>query len=236
MAYSNQSTGSFNQWFHRDLDMGIIKELKGLENSNGIYASWNHNNPTVYDPNNTKAFYAGNYWYNFYTWFDLVKPVSQNDRLYGDLNLTYKFNNNISIKGTYRKQQNTTWFEERYSSDLLASGTQTFGNCPECKGFYATGESFSNRENVEFLANYTKKFNDFNVNFNVGTDFFRWLLKGNSLNTVNGFKCSEPVHHSRIQKMTPNVFNDRVEEKYRAVYAIGSFGYKNFLFADFTLT
>ncbi len=28
-GYSNQSTGSFNQWFHRDLDMGIMKELRG---------------------------------------------------------------------------------------------------------------------------------------------------------------------------------------------------------------
>ena len=117
-AYSNQSTGSFNQWFHRDLDMGIVKELKDLRTADGIYASWNHNNPTVYDPNSTKAFYAGNYWYNFYTWFDLVKPVSQNDRLYGDLNLTYKFNNDLKIKATYRKQQNTTWFEEKFSSDL----------------------------------------------------------------------------------------------------------------------
>jgi TonB-linked SusC/RagA family outer membrane protein len=233
-GYSNQSTGSFNQWFHRDLDMGIIKELKDLRTPTGIYASWNHNNPTVYDPNNIKAFYAGNYWYNFYTWFDLVKPVSQNDRLYGDLNLTYKFNSNISVKATYRKQQNTTWFEERYSSDLLESGTQTTGNCPECKGFYSTGSSFSNRENLEFLANYNKKFNDFNVNFNVGSDFFRWLLKGNSANTANGFKVPN-LYTVANSKDDPQVFNDRVEEKYRAVYAIGSFGYKNFLFADFTL-
>jgi len=35
-GYSNQSTGSFNQWFHRDLDMGIMKELKDLRTSDGI--------------------------------------------------------------------------------------------------------------------------------------------------------------------------------------------------------
>src|SRR6185436_9522462 len=27
-GYANQSSGSFTQWFHRDLDMNILKELK----------------------------------------------------------------------------------------------------------------------------------------------------------------------------------------------------------------
>jgi hypothetical protein len=29
-GYSNQTTGSFNQWFHRNLDMDIMKELRGM--------------------------------------------------------------------------------------------------------------------------------------------------------------------------------------------------------------
>ena len=33
--YANQSTGSFSSWFHRDLDMGIIKELRGLRAPGG---------------------------------------------------------------------------------------------------------------------------------------------------------------------------------------------------------
>lgn len=69
--YSNQSSGSFNQWFHRDIDMGIMKELRGLQTADGIYASWNHKNPGDYSASNPRAFYAGNYWYNFYTYYDL---------------------------------------------------------------------------------------------------------------------------------------------------------------------
>jgi len=233
-GYSNQSTGSFNQWFHRDMDMSILKELKDLRTPEGIWASWNHNNPTVYDPSNPRSFYAGNYWYNFYTWFDLVKPVSQTDRLYGDLSLTYKFNNDLRVRATYRKNQNTTWFETKYSSDLAVSGTQTTGNCPECKGYYGTGESYSNRDNLEFLATYTKKINDFNLNVNVGSDFFRALGKSNTANTNNGLNVPNLFTISN-SKDNPTVGNGRVEEKYRAVYGIGSVGYKNFLFADFTL-
>jgi len=233
-GYSNQSTGSFNQWFHRDLDMSILKELKGLRTPDGIWASWNHNNPSSYDPTNTRNFYAGNYWYNFYTWFDLVKPVGQTDRLYGNVNLSYKITNDIKVAATYRKQQNTTWFETKYSSDLAVSGTQTTGNCGECKGFYGTGESYSNRENIELVGTYSKKFRDFSLNFNLGSDFFRGLAKSNSASTVNGLNVPNlfTISNSKDQ---PAVGNGRTEEKYRAVYGVGSFGYKNFAFIDFTL-
>src|SRR5690606_31361843 len=40
--YSNQTTGSFNQWFHRNLDNDKLRELRGLRTPEGVYASWNH--------------------------------------------------------------------------------------------------------------------------------------------------------------------------------------------------
>ncbi|MGN6166383.1 MAG: carboxypeptidase-like regulatory domain-containing protein, partial [Flavisolibacter sp.] len=101
-AYSNQSTGSFNQWFHRDLDMDILRELKDLKTPQGIYASWNHLNPTSYNASNPRSFYAGNYWYNFFTWLDLAQSLNQRDRLYGDLSLTYNITKDLKLRGTYR--------------------------------------------------------------------------------------------------------------------------------------
>jgi TonB-linked SusC/RagA family outer membrane protein len=233
-GYSNQSTGSFNQWFHRDLDMNIMKELKGLRTPQGIWASWNHNNPTTYDANNTRSFYAGNYWYNFFTWFDLVKIYGQNDRLYGDVSLTYKVNNDLRFKFSYRKQQNTTFGETKFSSDLNESGTQTTGNCGECKGYYGTGNTFSNRENFELNGSYTKKIKDFQFGINAGMDIFRWVSKTNGANTVNGLNVPNYFALSN-SKDQPSVGNGRTEEKYNAIYAAGNVGYKNFLFADVTL-
>jgi hypothetical protein len=69
-------------------------------------ASWNQNNPTVYDPTNTKGFYAGNYWYNFYKWFDLVNIANRDDRLFGDISLSYPIIDGLNIKATCRRQQN----------------------------------------------------------------------------------------------------------------------------------
>ena len=75
--YSNSTSGSFNQWFHRDLDMGIVKELKDLKTATGVQASWNHQNPNTYNAAKPTDFYGAYYWVNPYTWFDLVKNTSQ---------------------------------------------------------------------------------------------------------------------------------------------------------------
>jgi hypothetical protein len=232
--YSNQSTGSFNQWFHRDLDMDIMRELKGLRTPSGIYASWNHANPNAYAADNERGFYAGNYWYNFFTWFDLANTINSRDRLFGDVNLTYKINNDLRLRATYRKQQTTTWFEERFSSELANSGLQTTGNEPRARGYYATSQSFSNRQNLEFLASYSKKFGDFQVNLNAGSDFFSWRYKDQGGSTNQGLNVPN-LYTLQNSKDPASLFNSRIEEKYRALFTRGDVGYKNFLFADFTL-
>jgi TonB-linked SusC/RagA family outer membrane protein len=232
--YSNQSTGSFNQWFHRDLDMGIMKELRGLKTPEGVYASWNLQNPTAYDPSNPSKFYAGNYWYNFYTYLDLVKPTVGNDRLYGDLSLSYKITSYLKLKGTYRKQQNNTWGEAIFGSDLLTSGTQTTGNQPNNKGFYGAYNGFSNRENYELLLSFSKKIKDFQINANAGSDFFSWLYKDNSAATNNGLNVPY-LYAISNSKDQPILSNNRIQEQYNGLYFTSSIGFRNYLFVDATV-
>jgi len=233
-SYSNQSTGSFNQWFHRDLDMKIMRELKGLKTPEGIYASWNHLDPSAYDPDNSKPFYAGNYWFNFYTWFDLIKLPARSDRLFGDISLNYKIIEGLTAKVTYRRQQNNGWREEQYSSDLNDSQTQAVGLSPKAKGYYYTFTGYSNRINLESLISFTKKIGDFNINANVGSDFFNSIFRSNSANTVNGLivKNLYTITNSLDQ---PYITNNRTEEKYRAIFLRGDAGFKDFLFGEFTL-
>ena len=235
-GYSNQSTGSFNQWFHRNVDMGIMRELKDLVTPTGIHASWNHNNPSSFNPADpvNKNFYAANYWYNFYTWFDLVKPTQRADRVFGDISLKYKVNNDLSLRFTYRKQQNTTYFETKYSSDLLESGTQTTGNCGECRGYYGTGTTFSNRQNFEGLISYNKKIKDFTLTSNAGFDILQTISRSNSANTVNGFNVPN-IYRLDNSKDPIGYGNGRSAEKRRAVFATATVAYKNFLSVDATV-
>ena len=233
--YSNQSTGSFNQWFHRNLDMKILKELKDVRTPSGIWASWNHQNPIGVDPNNIDKVLVGNYWYNFYKWFDLVKPITNTDRYFGDITLTYQIHKNWKLRGTYRKQQNLLWAETKYSSDLLTSATQSQGNCPECRGYYSTNNSNANRTNVEAQLTFSRKYNKINVNASLGTDIFRSLQKGNFAATIDGLSVPNLFAISNSKTQPATFANTRRDERYSALFFTGAFSYDNFLNLDVTL-
>ncbi len=233
-AYSNQTTGSFNQWFHRDLDMDILEELRGLRTEDGIFASWNKANPGAYDPENPRGFYAANYWYNPYTYYDNIDRANQRDRLYGNVYFKYQVYKDLSFTATYRKQQNTTFWEYMYRSDLDQSGLQTSGNNPLVKGYYGTGNTYSNRSNFEIMASYNKRISDFSIDANVVADFFRAKSNENSGNTVDGLTVDNLFTLSN-SKSQANQYNYRSREGYNAILGRGVFGYKDMLFANITL-
>jgi TonB-linked SusC/RagA family outer membrane protein len=232
--YSNQSSGSFNQWFHRDLDMNIMRSLQGLRTPDGIWASWNHSDPSTYDPNNPRQFFAGNYWYNYYTYFNLVNQPQRADRLFGDISLSYKIIEGLSLKVSYRRQQNNTWYEQMYSSDLNYSGTQTSGNEPKDKGYYETYTSYSNRENLESLLSFTRPIGDFKINANAGSDFFQAVGRSNDEYTVNGLLISNLYTISNSVSQ-PTITVGKSAEKYRALFVRGDVGFRDYLFGEFTL-
>jgi hypothetical protein len=148
--YANQSQGSFNQWFHRDLDMEIMKELKGIRTPINTFPSWNlRNNPGA----NVNNVYIGNYWYNFFTWFDNVNYRQLRDRVFGDIYLQYKLNSNFNVKMTVRKSLLNLSYENIIPSILERSAGQTgvFAS-------YATGQRRIDNMTYELLASFTKKF------------------------------------------------------------------------------
>ncbi|MBL0144809.1 MAG: hypothetical protein IPP48_02665 [Chitinophagaceae bacterium] len=203
-SYANATSGSFNQWFHRDLDMSIVKELRGLKTPTGIWASWNHQNPNTYDVNNQKNFYGAYYWYNPYTYSDLSPIITRNDRLFGNIGLSYKLSPSITINGTYRKQQNTTFTEQKYSSQLFESGVKTAGgNCPQCFGQYVTQNTFSNRDNFQGSLVYSKKIKNFQVDGDVGFDVFHQVTKSNGGFTNNGLNVPDLFTLTNSKLMQP---------------------------------
>ena len=227
-AYSNQSTGSFNSWFHRDLDMNIMKELKDMRSPQGFIGSWNHSNPTSYNSSPTN-FYKGNYWYNFFSYFDNVENLFRRDRLYGDVNIAYKFNNNFKIRGAYRKNHVTTWSENKTHYILESSATQT-----GLRAGYSTGETYFKDDRMELTAMFNKKINDFSIDILAGGEIQKIQSKSVAANTRDGLYI--PDFFALSNSISTIAYsNGRDEEKRRAVFTRGSVGYKNMLFAEFTL-
>lgn len=236
-GYSNQASGSFSSWFHRDLDLNILRELRGLRSPEGILASWNHLNPNTYDPANPLPFYGGNYWYNFYTYYDYISNISKRDRLYGDAALTFKLNNNFRIRATYRQNLVTNSYDNRTFSDLETSATQT-----GLKGSYGVGEFRTKEQNYELLASYNQKFmNDLiSVNLNAGVNQLRSDYKEQEIATRDGLSVPNlfSISNSRgtiNTNVDASLADDISKFRVNSIFGRGDIGFKNFLFAEFSL-
>lgn len=247
-GYSNASSGSFNQWSHRDLDMGILKELRALRTAEGVYGSWNISNPTDYNPASPADFYKGNYWFNPYTYFDLVKNIDQRNRLFGNLALTYKLTNNLRVKATYRRQQLTINSYNIYPTEMEQSSVQAGFNpyaVTTAEGIlaaYQTGQSTSVRQNFEGLITYDKKFRNFSATVNAGFDILKFNQRTFNANTSGGLTI--PGVYSLANSVNPirnafgadntGQFEVITEFTRRALFANLTLGFKNLAFIDGT--
>ncbi len=234
-GYSNQTTGTFGQWFHRDLDINKLRELRTLTSPEGVFASWNKNNPTAYTASNPAKSWGGNYWFNPYQYFDNINNQIRRDRLYGDVSLTYKINNDLKVKATYRKQQLTTNQEITYKSELEKSANQMSFNPFQGNAFaaYGTNNTFSDRQNYEGLISYSKKYKSFQFNANTGFDILKTTFRGINANTMGGL--SAPGLYALANSKNPiNYGNTRQDFKRRGVFVRADIGFRNFLFVEGT--
>ena len=217
-GYANQSSGSFNQWFHRNIDMNKMKELRGLKTPIGTYASWNlSSNP---DAGNAANVYRGNYWYNYYTWFDNINNKNIRDRLFGNVALTYAVNKNIKVKGTVRKNELNTFYENILPTILETSATQT-GNLAS----YATGQTRLDEMTYDLIGSYTNKFfNKLDVSVNAGGSWFRYNYKDVTMNTVNGLNVPD-LYTISNSKSQANTGNTRLLRQTRSAFAFGDIEY-----------
>ncbi len=233
-AYSNQSTGSFNSWFHRDLDLSKLKELKDLTSPEGYLASWNHNNPGSY-LSSPLSFYGANYWYNFYTFFERISYTENRRRIFGDVNLTFKINNDLKIAGFVRFNNGNTFGESKVPNVLQNSATQT-----GLKASYGTYQYYGNvinntvrpnEMNYELMATYSKRFKDFTFDVIAGGNIRRDSYRGMSGGTVDGLVV--PDYYTLSNSVSTAVFtSSRSEKEVRSLYARGSFGYKDIVFLE----
>jgi TonB-linked SusC/RagA family outer membrane protein len=233
-GYSNQTTGSFGSWYHNNLDMNKMRELRGLKSPEGYLATWNFGvNPGSYNASNPGNFYKANYWYNFYTYFDNVKNTDRRDRISGDVSLTYKINNDLRVKATYRKNQLTTVNEQIYASDLEFSGNQVSFNPFQGnnKAAYGASNTFSDRQNYEGLITYGKKLKDFAINANAGFDILKTRFRRVNANTMDGL--SAPGLYALANSKSPvNYGNTKEQFTRRGVFVRADFGFRNYLFVE----
>ena len=224
-GYANNSAGNFSQWFHRDLDIDIMRELSGLKTPIGTFASWNfRRNPNAWNPAAPQSSaYAANYWYNPFTFFQNINPVQRRDRLYGDVNMTIKFNKHFRFKGAIRKDQFGGNSETIVPIELERSGGQT--------GYlasYSTSNTINNEWNFEGVATYNQTFGDLAVTVNAGANRLDIRNRAVGANTNNGLNVPG-LYAITNSKTTPTISNSRSDQQANSLFAFGDVEYKKYL-------
>lgn len=242
--YGNNSSGSFSQWFHRDLDMSILKEFRGYRTPDGVLPSWNLNDgagingkPST-DPG---AFLRPNYWFDHYSYFDNISSITNRARLIGDVNLTYKINNHFRVAGFIRRNTVTSDNEGKVPLVLELSNdassptslSATSATRP-IKSTYQTTYNSSSEDNYEFLASYNQKFGQFAVDVNAGAND----LVSDSKSIYNSTKggLTIPNLFALSNSVNPIAYsNNRYRFERRSFYGRGSVNWNDVAILDFSV-
>jgi TonB-linked SusC/RagA family outer membrane protein len=225
-GYSNATSGSFNAWFHRDLDINILRELKDYVSPSGSLISWNHDNVTSTSNFNTGRFSQGNYWYNPYAQLSRQVNMVNRNKLFGDLNLTFKLDDHFKVAVFARRNELTTNYEQTGPTLIENSAYQT-----GYKAYYNTGQGFNREDNYEALASYNNAWGKLSLDANVGGN-----LRENTARTVDvGTKAGLVVPNLFAlsnSKDVINYSNGRSRKKVQSLYARASLGYNETVFIE----
>jgi TonB-linked SusC/RagA family outer membrane protein len=219
-AYSNQSSGSFSSWFHRDLDMNKLKDYALIKTPIGTYQSWN----LAQNPGNASSVegtWKGNYWYNFFTYFNQINNKQTRDNLVGNASLTYKVNNNIKLTGTVRRNALNYTYEYIEPTILETSAVQTGDKASYTTGNW-NGTSLTNPYSTSFdlIASFNKSFldNRLGINVNAGGSDVRNKFYTVDMATKNGLNVPD-LYAISNSKDQPTLTNTRNKWENRAVFA-----------------
>ncbi len=228
-GYSNNTSGSFNSWFHRDINMSVLKELRGYRTPNGnALASWNLAvNPSA---GTQLSDLIGNYWYNFYAYLDNAPSIQNRNRLFGNVGLNYKFDNNIRLAATYYYNIRKTEGDAKEYRVLQNSAAQSSNNT------WQYGNTNYNENNFEFISSYSKSFdNKLTLDINIGANYLR-IRRGvdsstnGQLNTPDEFNKNNWLGVPSYAGTSINLDKDVA-----SIFTRFSLGYKDMLFLDGTL-
>ena len=127
-----------------------------------------------------------------------------------------------------------------YSPLDLSAGTNSGFNYWESAngrrrtwGGYGLGYSYSNRQNFEFLATYSKKIKDFQVNGNAGLDILKTNASSFAANTTGGLSIPDLFSLSN-SKNTVSQGNSISRSARRSPFVSAIVGFRNSIFAEGT--
>lgn len=233
-SYSNQTTGSFNSWFNRNLEMDKMRELVDLQTTHGYHASWNYwgfQLGTRFGSEN------GAFWYNPYYWLKHYKDLKNHNLFLGKVTANYKLTDHIEIVAD---MSTNTYNYNRYYEFPFALGHSAE---PHLYNEWASG-GFGNYKRTEIENNYSamvkyaNQFGDLDVHAFLGGNI--------RTNSYNRFSANMDITDGNQGLVIPDVFTYsnailpvtpgtwKWNKEVRSIYGSASVGYKRMLYLDVT--
>jgi TonB-linked SusC/RagA family outer membrane protein len=214
-GYQGSFTGAV-QWFQRNID---INRLKNYKYSDGTILNWNVNPSTSGATLGTIVTNKPSDWNNPY--YDAYENLNldDRDRLFGDVNLAYQVLPELKLSAFVRT--------DRYVQNINRRNALG-GRLDES---FSTGKYQNTETNYEFLAQYNKKWNEFDLNVNAGANLLNQNF--NYVTSATSGGLSSPAFYSIEASIDrPLSFSYLREKEVRSVYAMASLGYKDTYFID----
>lgn len=202
---------NFNQWWQRQLDINRLRNYK----RNGKVVSWNISSPTNPKPA---------YWDSpFFEIYENLKFQKKN-AVFGQIGITYEFNNNFSANVSLKKAYNNYDYNARAAWGGLNDDY-------DGKPWYLQSSSSDSQDEIFGILNYNKKLKDFDIKTNAGFETTKYTGKYFSAQTSGGM--TTPGFYSVASSVNrPEVYNRLIEYERKAWFLRASLGYKDLLYLE----
>lgn len=221
-GYSDNILSSFRQWYQTNVD---IQDLKNMYDATERNVTWNWHSENALYP----EYWDNPYWTRYQNY-----ETDQRDRIFGNIALNYKVNNNFSVLGRATTDYFSEIQEERRS---VGSISAPFGiSRLDVQSGYARYNRTFQESNYDFIVNYKGNINeDLNVTGLVGTNYRTSAVNSIFASTNGGLVV--PKLYSLSNSVNPSLSPVESAEQIGVFGIFGqvSFGYKNMAYLDATI-
>jgi TonB-linked SusC/RagA family outer membrane protein len=206
----NQTVGSFNQWFQRQVKMD---DLRNYKNPDGSFRSWNIGGPEDTHPK---------YWDSPFTQMYENTNSQRNNRIFGSIGLNYSITKDLTARLTARRD-----FGQSNLDGRIAAGTLNEGGL----GAFATSSGSSLESNYELLLSYAKSNDNVSLNVSGGGNIRQNRSESMYHQTVGGLTTAG-FYNIAASKDRPSVSNSLGQRQVRSFFGNASAGYKDKIYVD----
>lgn len=237
-GYSNQTTGSFNSWFGRNIDVNKLRELKDLKTPEGYLTSWNNwglDAIAAGEDIGEEGFKKPAFWYNPYTYLELYNEQKTITTLLGDIHASYKFLNDF--EATVQISRNERKYRRDWEVPYLIEFSAAANLYNEWVNSFGRRYESELEDNYNAILRYNHDFGNFDVSALMGgnvrkDEFYYFQNDMDRSNSDNGGLILPDVYtyaNSR-ESLTATAY-DR-EKQVNSIFGNVSIGYQDLLYLD----